>query len=83
MIESKKSIACADCVHRDVCCYKQDFEDICDAVYGATVRRILKDEQKYSIRKIIDFECLDDILIMCRYYRKSGYTTRECDIKCT
>lgn len=60
---------CIDCIHSSVCCYKQDFLDICKAVSGSTVMKQLG-SQGMSSNKVTLYDILDEIVIKCKHYRK-------------
>lgn len=77
MFEGTKETQCTRCLHKDVCIYKQDFLDICNAVFGAEVHKSCDDVKKVMMKKIVNFECLGDIQITCRFYIQNKPAFRE------
>ena len=67
---------CDDCIHRSVCCHKNDFNDICKAVADASVHKINPDGKTMSIKKVINYDILSKIIINCRYFQKEVPTPR-------
>lgn len=60
---------CTQCSHKKVCMHMNDFCDIHGAVFNAEVL-IHHEDGTVSMRKVVDFDCLDDIVIKCRYFKK-------------
>lgn len=58
---------CVNCIHSSVCCYKQDFLDICKVVGESTVMRQLG-SQGMSSKKVVLYDILDEIVIKCKHY---------------
>ena len=77
MFEAVKETACTRCVHRKVCIHKQNFLDICNAVYDASVCSSCSDGNKVAMKKITNFECLGDIIVTCRFHRPEQVNTRD------
>ena len=46
MVDAIKEVSCIRCLHQEVCKYKQDFLDICNAVSSSTVNRPCEDGKK-------------------------------------
>lgn len=59
--------SCGDCIHESVCCYRKDFLDICKAVGDANVHK-LECDGKTSMKKVIHYDILDEIVIKCKHY---------------
>lgn len=70
---------CDNCIHRLVCCHKDDFNDICKAVTDASVYKIEPDGKTESMKKVIDYGILSEIIINCRHFRKEVVTPRYQD----
>lgn len=75
MINGVMETQCTQCTHKDVCMHKNDFLDIHNAVFNAEVYKNHEDGS-VSMRKVVDFDCLDDIVIKCRYFEKITPTSR-------
>lgn len=58
---------CINCIHNSVCCYKQDFLDICKVVSESSVTRQLG-SQGMSSKKVTMYDILDKIVIKCKHY---------------
>ena len=58
---------CINCIHNSVCCYKQDFLDICKAVSESTVTKQLG-SQGMSSKGVVLYDILDEIVIKCKHY---------------
>ena len=69
MIDAIKEVSCTRCLHQEVCKYKQDFLDICNAVSSSTVNRPCEDGKKVETTPITSFDFLGGIQIKCRYYQ--------------
>lgn len=70
MKDIKREIACSRCIHSDVCTHKQDFIDMNNAIFDATVSRAYENGNgtAYSLKRVTDFECFGSITITCRYF---------------
>ena len=79
MIDAIKEVSCTRCLHQEVCKYKQDFLDICNAVSSSTVNRPCEDGKKVKTTPIANFDCLDGIQIECRYYQMQAINPRLFD----
>ena len=64
-----KEVSCTRCLHQEVCKYKQDFLDICNAVSSSMVNRPCENGKKVETTPITNFDCLGGIQIECRYYQ--------------
>ena len=69
MIDAIKEVSCTRCLHQDVCRYKPDFLDICNAVSSSIVNRPCEDGKKVEMTPITNFDWLGGIQIECRYYQ--------------
>ena len=79
MIDAIKEVSCTQCLHQEVCKYKQDFLDICNAVSSSTVNRPCEDGKKVQTTPITNFDCLGGIQIECRYYQMQAINPRLFD----
>lgn len=69
MIDAIKEVSCTRCLHQEVCRYKPDFLDICNAVSSSIVNRPCEDGKKVETAPITNFNFLGGIQIECRYYQ--------------
>lgn len=67
MSEKVTGSNCINCIHNSVCCYKQDFLDICKAVSESTVKKQLG-SQGMSSKRVVLYDILDEIVIKCKHY---------------
>lgn len=58
---------CICCVHRPVCKYQDDYNDIRKAISEASVSKRTEDG-KYSMKKVVDYEVLNEIKLTCIHY---------------
>ena len=79
MIDAIKEVSCTRCLHQEVCKYKQDFLDICNAVSSSTVNRPCEDGKKVQTTPITNLDCLGGIQIECRYYQTQAINPRLFD----
>ena len=79
MIDAIKEVSCTRCLHQEVCKYKQDFLDICNAVSSSTVNRPCEDGKKVKTTPITNLDCLGGIQIECRYYQMQAINPRLFD----
>ena len=79
MIDAIKEVSCTRCLHQEVCKYKQDFLDICNAVSSSTVNRPCEDRKKVQTTPITNFDFLGGIQIECRYYQMQAINPRLFD----
>ena len=79
MIDAIKEVSCTRCLHQEVCKYKQDFLDICNAVSSSTVNRSCEDGKKVQTTPITNLDCLGGIQIECRYYQMQAINPRLFD----
>ena len=79
MIDAIKEVSCTKCLHQEVCKYKQDFLDICNAVSSSTVNRPCEDGKKVQTTPITNLDCLGGIQIECRYYQMQAINPRLFD----
>ena len=64
MIDAIKEVSCTKCLHQEVCRYKQDFLDICNAMSSSVLNR-----PKVEMTPITNLDWLGGIKIECRYYQ--------------
>ena len=76
MIDAIKEVSCTKCIHQEVCKYKQDFLDICNAVSSSIVNRSCEDGKKVEMTPITNFDFLGGIQIECRYYQMQAINPR-------
>ena len=79
MIDAIKEVSCTRCLHQEVCKYKQDFLDICNAVSSSMVNRPCEDGKKVETTPITNFDFLGGIQIECRYYQMQAINPRLFD----
>ena len=79
MIDAIKEVSCTRCLHQEVCKYKQDFLDICNAVSSSMVNRPCEDGKKVETTPITNFVFLGGIQIECRYYQAQAINPRLFD----
>ena len=79
MVDAIKEVSCTRCLHQEVCKYKQDFLDICNAVSSSTVNRPCEDGKKVQTIPITNLDCLGGIQIECRYYQMQAINPRLFD----
>lgn len=71
-----KEVPCEGCIHKEVCAYKKDLLDICAAVSECAVYRSCSDG-KVSSKNITNFDCLNDIVVRCKYFNYGQATPRN------
>ena len=76
MIDAIKEVSCTRCLHQEVCRYKPDFLDICNAVSSSIVNRPCENGKKVEMTPITNFDCLGGIQIKCRYYKEQAISPR-------
>ena len=76
MIDAIKEVSCTRCLHQEVCRYKPDFLDICNAVSSSIVNRPCEDGKKVEMAPITNFDFLGGIQIECRYYQAQVISPR-------
>ena len=79
MIDAIKEVSCTRCLHQEVCKYKKDFLDICNAMSSSTVNRPCEDGKKVQTIPITNFDFLGGIKIECRYYQMQAINPRLFD----
>lgn len=69
-MDGKREMLCSRCIHLDVCTHKQDFMDMNNAIFNATVSRAYKDSNSTacSLKRVSDFECFGGVTVNCRYF---------------
>lgn len=72
------AVGCSTCVHNQVCSYKEDFLDVCNAVLSVNVNKHESDG-KIRIKNVTKYDFLDEIEIKCKHYRKDVPTPRYQD----
>ena len=74
MDTGKRETSCSKCLHSDVCIHKQDFIDINNAIFDATVHKAYENgDGKTSLKRGVDYECLGGISVSCRYFVSNCY----------
>ena len=76
MNDAIKEVSCTKCLHQEVCRYKPDFLDICNAVSSSMVNRPCEDGKKVETTPITNFDFLGGIQIECRYYQMQAINPR-------
>lgn len=61
------AVSCSTCVHNQVCSYKEDFIDVCNAVLNANVDKH-EGDGKMRIKNVTKYDFLDEIVIKCKHY---------------
>ena len=79
MIDAIKEVSCTRCLHQEVCRYKPDFLDICNAVSSSMINRPCEDGKKVEMTPITNFDFLGGIRIECRYYQAPTINQRLFD----
>ena len=79
MNDAIKEVSCTKCLHQEVCRYKPDFLDICNAVSNSIVNRPWEDGKKVEMTPITNFDFLGGIQIECRYYQMQAINPRLFD----
>ena len=79
MIDAIKEVSCTRCLHQEVCRYKPDFLDICNAVSSSIVNRPCEDGKTVEMTHITNFDFLGGIQIKCRYYQAQAINPRLFD----
>lgn len=79
MINAIKEVSCTQCLHQEVCRYKPDFLDICNAVSSSMVNRPCEDGKGVETIPVTNFDCLGYIKIECRYYQEQAINPRLFD----
>ena len=79
MIDAIKEVSCTRCLHQEVCKYKPDFLDICNAVSSSMVNRPCEDGKKVETTPITNFDFLGGIQIECRYYQMQAINPKLFD----
>ena len=77
MIDTIKEVSCTRCLHQEVCRYKPDFLDICNAVSSSMLNRPCEDGKKVEMTPITNLDWLVGIKIECRYYQAPSMYNRD------
>lgn len=64
---------CDNCSHCLVCQYRNDFNDVLDAISNANVYKNL--DGKASSKKITQYDIVSNIIVNCKYYDKHSCVT--------
>ena len=73
-MDGKREILCSKCIHLDVCTHKQDFIDMNNAIFNATVSRSYENSDgRTSLKRVSDFECFGGVSVSCRYFVSNCY----------
>lgn len=76
MSDGVKETPCTHCVHRTVCKHKDDFLKAVQAVNEATVHEH-EDGNRIKMTKVINYDCISDISVTCRYHQPEVAISRE------
>lgn len=79
MIDAIKEVSCTRCLHQEVCRYKPDFLDVCNAVSSSMLNRPCEDGKKVEMTPITNLDWLVGIQIECRYYQAQAINPRLFD----
>lgn len=79
MIDAIKEVSCTRCLHQEVCRYKPDFLDICNAVSSSMIKRPCENGKAVEMAPITNFDFLGGIQIECRYYQAQVINPRLFD----
>lgn len=77
MSNGVKETPCTRCVHRTVCKHKDDFLKAIQAVNEATVHEHEDNSNRVKMTKVINYDCVSDISVTCRYHQPEVATSRE------
>ena len=57
---------CGSCIHCLVCQYKNDFNDVRNAIFNAEVHK--ESDGKVSLKKVTQYDIVSGITINCKHY---------------
>ena len=57
-------IQCETCSHSDVCAFKETYLSILDVISNG----MCVDDKKSQFKKVVDFDFISKISVICRYY---------------
>lgn len=78
MSDAVRETPCTRCVHREVCKHKEDFLKAVQAVNEATVHeREDNGSHVMKMTKVVNYDCVSDITVTCRYHKPEVATPRE------
>lgn len=77
MIDAVKETPCTRCSHRTVCKHKDDFLKAVQAVNEASVHEHEDGSNRVKITKVINYDCVSDITVTCRYHKPEVATPRN------
>lgn len=77
MSDGVRETPCTRCVHRTVCKHKDNFLKAIQAVNEATVYEHEDSSNKVKITKVINYDCVSDISVTCRYHQPEVAKPRE------
>nr|DAH27771.1 MAG TPA: hypothetical protein [Caudoviricetes sp.] len=61
-------VQCETCSHSAVCAFKETYSSILDAISNVAIDQPCTDGKKVHPKKITDFDFIDIISVVCRYY---------------
>lgn len=76
MSDGVKETPCTRCSHRTVCKHKDDFIKAVQEVNESTVHEH-EDGNRVKMTKVINYDCISDISVTCRYHQPEVATSRE------
>ena len=77
MSDSVRETPCTRCVHRTVCKHKDDYLKVIKAVNEATVHEHEDNSTRVKMTKVINYDCVSDISVTCRYHQPEVAKPRE------
>lgn len=77
MNEAVRETPCTHCAHREVCKHKEDFLNVIRAVNEATVHEPEDNSNRVRMKKVVNYDCVSDIVVTCRYHKPEVATPRE------
>lgn len=77
MSDGVKETPCTRCAHRTVCKHKDDFLKAVQAVNEATVHEHEDSSNRVKMTKVINYDCVSDISVTCRYHQPEVAKPRE------
>lgn len=67
-MNNNNEVACLSCYHYDVCCYKEEYKKVSEAIFATSVHEYIPNGG-VKIIPLSDFECLGDITVTCKFYK--------------
>lgn len=63
-------VACLSCCHYDVCCYKEAYKKVYEAIFATSVKEPIPNGG-VKVIPLSNFECLGDITVTCKFYKRT------------